>query len=376
MIYTEADTLDRFPNFKAKVESILNASRDSAMKPASVQRFANRRRYEQSSNEDTLLVNLIPLIIKDHFTQRSERAFSDVQQKGEDRNEAGVELKEWFDEGLTYKYNTEFRRCQLPNSYCTDDEPFDPELVKALSKEDGMLNPKPDYTFGLRTDKFDSFRPADVILGSEIFTLLEIAPRMNHPFFIIEGKSNKGVIGDAEIQVRRGGAALVNAGRKLLGFIRTRDSLLKEGPDTETFIFSATITPQNMDIYVHWAEVVVSTSTEVPQPSQPGNATPLGGQSSAEVQASSTARSHPPKSPHVVFHMTYLKSYNLRDSEALPILREVLHNILEYGCTDRAAQLLELRKGLYTYQRSETSRLTKEACESDRKSNKRQRLNS
>lgn len=51
-----------------------------------------------------------------------------------------------------------------------------------------MLNPKPDYTFDLRTDKFDCFRPTDVMLGSEIVTLPEIAPRMNHPFFIIEGK--------------------------------------------------------------------------------------------------------------------------------------------------------------------------------------------
>ncbi len=51
-----------------------------------------------------------------------------------------------------------------------------------------MLNPKPDYIFDLRTNKFDCFRPTDMMLGSEIVTLPEIAPRMNHPSFIIEGK--------------------------------------------------------------------------------------------------------------------------------------------------------------------------------------------
>lgn len=51
-----------------------------------------------------------------------------------------------------------------------------------------MLNPKPDYTIDLRTDKFDCFRPTDMMLRSEIVTLPDIAPRVNHSFSIIEGK--------------------------------------------------------------------------------------------------------------------------------------------------------------------------------------------
>ena len=376
LIYTEAETLDRFPIFRAKVEDILNASRDSAMKPESVRRFARRRQYEQSSNEDTFLINLIPLIIKDHYTQRSTkvpRDFSGTLQEGALLDEEVPELKEWFDEGLTYKFNLELRKCQLPNSYYKNDDDTDSGLIKALSKEDGMKNPKPDYLFGLRTDQFDSCKPPDVILSSEIVNLLEIAPNMNHPFLLIEGKSNKGVIGDAEIQARRGGAAIVNVGRKLLGFTKARESLLAEGPDTETFIFSATITPQSVDIFIHWAEVITSASTEAQHSNEPEKSARAGVQSSTDVQGSSVPRYHTPDSVRVVYHMTYLRNYNLRDRAILPALRRVLHNILEFGCVDRAAQLLTLRKELYSYQRSESTRLNNENHESDNRSIKRQR---
>lgn len=80
---------------------------------------------------------------------------------------------------------------------------------------------------------------------------MEVAHGQNHSFFIIEGKSNKGSHTDAENQARRGGATLVNAARILYDRISMEDVT---GADERTFVFSATVTPEFMAIWVHWAE--------------------------------------------------------------------------------------------------------------------------
>lgn len=268
----------------------------------------------------------------------------------DDDDEDLLVSREWFYDDITFTFNNEFRRTLLPNGYENDPD-FEPLLSKALSKGDGMKNPKPDYCYGLRMDKLDSSQPPDLILSNEIAYLTQVAPGMDHAFFIIEGKSNQGIVGEAENQARRGGATLVNAGRELLGLTLDKADLVAEGADIRTFVFSATMTSQCMDIYVHWAEVI-----HTPQD-----------------QAQTRTQAQTPTSTHTLFHMTFLKGFHLRVKENLPQLRAILHNILEWGCSDRLTELQALRRNLYDYQRKEYARLNEEAKAKEGRGNKRQR---
>lgn len=332
------------------------------MKPTSVQRFVDRHAYIQKLNEDSILVNLIPLMIKDRYLQKLDPESEEYQtlmaekvaketgpnkEGGEDDDEDVLVSREWFYDGITFTFNNEFRRTLLPNGYDNDPD-FEPMLSKALSKGDGMKNPKPDYCYGIRMDKLDSSQPPDLILSNDIAYLTQVAPGMDHAFLIIEGKSNKGSVDEAENQAQRGGATLVNAGRELLGLTCNKADLAAEGADIRTFVFSATMTPQCMNIYVHWAEVI-----HTPR---------------AQAQTQSQAQT-----PHIIFHMTFLRGFHLRDKQNLPQLRAILHNILEWGCSDRLAELQTLRRDLYDYQRNENVRLNEEARVKAGRGNKRQR---
>ncbi|KAL9128763.1 MAG: hypothetical protein Q9175_007460 [Cornicularia normoerica] len=331
MIIGPKRELDRYPEFKSVVEGIIAPERGSRMKPKSVQKFIEHRDYYQGMNEDSLLRNLIPLIIKQDYMRKlnPESEGTTMESVESEGREPLVEqqwvCREWFADGVATTVNSEFRKTLLPNKFT---EELEDDLVKALAKDDGMKNAKPDYCYGIRIDKFSV--PSDVILSSNMQYLLDVVPGMEHAFFIIEGKSNKGIMGDAQNQARRGGGTLVNAARKLLDCIGEPDII---GADSRTFVFSATMTSDVMDIYVHWAEV---------------------------------------KEDQTLFHMTHLKSKALRDEDLLPELRAILHNILSWGCIDRFSYLTTVREKLYTFESDETARLLAESTA--KKGNKRRRL--
>ena len=67
---------------------------------------------------------------------------------------------------------------------------------------------------GVRSDKFAKFTEG-IHLDLAIEEAVCICPSINHPFFIIEGKSDRGHYGEAENYARRGGAVLVNVNRSL-----------------------------------------------------------------------------------------------------------------------------------------------------------------
>ena len=73
-------------------------------------------------------------------------------------------VESFWDDGLAVKVDCEFRKGFLPA------REKDEELARAMAKVDGMTNPKPDYTYGLRIDHYPV--PDDVTVSALIDLLL------------------------------------------------------------------------------------------------------------------------------------------------------------------------------------------------------------
>ena len=326
--------LKKYPEFEAAVNKIIYSDRHSAMRPQSVRNIIDRREYYENRSEDTILRNLIPLIIKEEYLAEVEKYNAGslaeaLEPTPSTETQEGKKYvsKYWFAEGVDIAVNEQFRKTFLPSK--TDDEAFDAELAIELKKEDGMTNPKPDYCYGFRHDQFPT--PHDIIMDPDLATLVEVTPGQNHSFFLIEGKSNEGNNTDAQNQARRGGATLVNAGRKLHDWIGIEDVT---GADDRTFVFSATMAPDAIAIWVHWAEVT---------------------------------------SDQTLFHMNNLTRKFLDDPDDLEKLRIILHNILDWGCHGRLERLEKLHQNLHVWQRGEMVKRKKKECilEEEKRNKKR-----
>ena len=281
MIYKDKTAYLDFHQFKEAVEKVKTSTRSSGVKAASEKRFREQLQEYQYDNEDTLLNEILPLIIKrDHDV--------DTQTHGE-----------WWSEGLKVNTNREFKRTFLPN--CHDGQGHGAEIAKLLKKVDGMTNPKPDRTYGVRPSFLPS--PEGLTLSTETDQLISISPGLTAAFFLVEGKSYAGNMFEAENQARRGGATLVNAGRKLFKLAGREDA---QGPDDKTNVYSATFDPQVIKVWIHWAEV----------------------RSNGKVH----------------FHMNRVFGCLFDDDDVLGKIRNVAHNIIDWGLNER----LDLLKQVYS----------------------------
>ena len=327
----ESFTVDKYPEFKNKVLGIINDERLSTMKKKQVSKFTKLHRDVEMLNERTFMESLLPLIVKRKYTGKKDLEDGELAKlnemlenvEGPAREALEKEYihttKEWIDDGLRVTMDAEFRNTLLPNKYF--ELGFQNGLARVLAKKEGMKNPKPDYAYGIRPDYFT--RPTEVVIAPETLATLGIAPNLYHTFFLIEGKSENGSMGDARNQACRGGATLVNAGRMLRDMVGFEDT---EGPDESTMVFSATMTPGHMQIWVHWAEVA--------------------------------------KDKTVLFHMNKFASKLFDDEEHVISLRRILHNILQWGCVSRRADHIVFHEKLCEYQKQKTADLFRNATES------------
>ncbi|KAL8915067.1 MAG: hypothetical protein Q9172_006972 [Xanthocarpia lactea] len=269
--------LDRYPLFKNYVMKILDSHRHSGVDPTEFDQFTKANAIYGGANEDTFLNELLPYLCKDkHQVLRMD-------------NDGVVDLfsESFFDSGLIRSTNREF----LENSIQLPDD-----LKQALEKVPGMSNPKPDRTFGTYPNK--SHLLDDTDLSPCIGYNLGIMPHMHFPFFLIE--SSQGSPAEAQNQACRAGGALVNATRSLLSDILHQADA--PGPDYQSFVLSATLSPGLMDIWCHWAEVPSPTTEDRRKPK---------------------------------IHMSLLTSKALRDIDHFGKLRKYLHNILDWGLGER-----------------------------------------
>ena len=310
---------------------IVSAERGSAMKTASVKRFrASVKQYEWS-NEATFLHHIIPILHGFGYHVKVD--------PGEEKN-LEKEKSEWrdflVDEGVVYHLDKDFARTLLPGKF-DEDASLTSELTKHLAKETGMINPRPDMIYGLKSEKHSIAVGTDV--PSCILELLEIVPDVRHVFLIIEGKSHAGSSAVVENQARRGGVMLVKAARKLRAILQegstpssndeapdleeletpgspgTSVAQLKQKqaikPDLNTFVFSVTISPLHFTVWVHWYDE--------------GNQ---------------------------LYHMNLVDSFVVRGAKGPNPIRWAMHNIVQWGANDRANQHSQLIRDIEAYSKA------------------------
>ena len=331
IVKDNTNVLLKYRNIQTLVDKILQSSQGMAMNPQSAQRIVARHAFLENANKATILTTLLPLIIRPDYMKRKESGTKLGQDhymeageyRGTEINKDDYVLEDWFEAGVATASNQEFSMLFLPSNV--------KELVKTLRKDDKMTNPRPDRCIGIRQDKFA--RDESTTLDIDIEEVVRICPFMDHAYFLIEGKSDRGVIGEAENQARCGGSILVNANRFLHAVAGESDVL---GADSKTVAFSATMTADLMTIYIHWAEI--QEGAEVRAVAEVGDG--------AGVTEATGAQPHT-----IIHHMTPIKTTCLYEPDQLPSLRKVLENILHWGVHDRFPELVKLRTKLYEVSR-------------------------
>ncbi|KAL8974837.1 MAG: hypothetical protein Q9197_000916, partial [Variospora fuerteventurae] len=315
LLQNDRDAYKQYPQLAAAVDEIISRKRHSEVDSKEFEDFQLTLETYKGQNEDTVLTALLPYIIKPDRTVQVSPARpaaggspgqqSTMQNQSVPLNQEEVwEVQSFLRSGLVTIVNREFARTFL--AFRDDGKVLDKEVVKALQKEAGMTNPKPDRAYAIVRTKYKF--PPHFQLPADISVYLEMMKDVNHPFFIIEGTSDRSSPLEAANQACRGGAALVRTARLLRARLGEADVL---GADLRTFVFSATLSPGLIELWVHWAEV--------PAPKEGGI---------------------------TVFHMTKLSSKALDDGHDFGQVRRMLHNILDWGCGARFHQLEPLYKAI------------------------------
>ena len=308
----EDNAFHRYKDFETEVMNIVKGERFSEMKPKSVSNIKAQFDIYSKMDEASFLAAMIPLILKDsHQKHITPETLEEALKCGDEsdivtnpRTGVTYQVCLWFDDGILARADANLLGDLLPDLYADND------LTKRLTKEgDDMKTPRPDRIFGLDPKRFAFPKP--LILDQKLDAVLWTCKHMHYPFFLIEGKSNRGNGQVAENQARRGGATIVNAMRCAYSTIGQPKNT--PGPDNKSFIFSATINAYVLDIWLHWALIT--------------------------------------EEKDVLFHMDLIHSVNLKLPELYPNLRIILHNIFGWGCDYKKRGLLDLHEDMIRWQR-------------------------
>ncbi|KAL9029908.1 MAG: hypothetical protein Q9196_001911 [Gyalolechia fulgens] len=286
-------------SFRDLVMSVAETQRPSGRKPDSEKRWQNRTEKLAVHNEATMLDYILPLIMK---TGRQVPVQDPSAHQASSTHPQMNDMWEDFeDSGLAWNVDREFRRTYLPNSYSTIG--YHDKIATALAKERGMKNPKPDRTYGLAENSIPPPEDHAALLRDETKALLTAIPGLHHVFFLIEAVSSAGSLAKAINQASRGGTVAVHIQRLLLAALGQLH--MDEGPDRQTYVYTATIDSSSMTFWVNFAYVRLMAS---------GNKI-------------------------VSYHMEHVFTYALRSKDAELYLRGVCHNILDWGVRIRRPML-------------------------------------
>lgn len=335
---------DKYPELQKQALGIINGNRDSAMKPSELSEYRKTYNAYKGHNERTYLSRIVPLIQKSKYHVKKELGTKQQEDLNrtlkiyadDEETRAAIEEMQlystvmWIDDGLLITEDSEFGREMasniMPNVYPSLG--FDATLAKAMAKEEGMKNPKPDYTYGIDPGNFPV--PSDVTLASATEALLRLSPGMVHPLFFLEGKSDRGRQGDAENQACRGGGTLVAADRMLRQ--QSGADIRSPGADMDTYLFSGTFSVGSIRLWLHWAEVLDDGT--------------------------------------VRYHMNKLISKVTDEDNDIIYMSKAIQNILSWGLHTRKPALIELHQKLHEKRRWETAIAAQQSKESARKKRK------
>ncbi|KAL9594062.1 MAG: hypothetical protein Q9219_007237 [cf. Caloplaca sp. 3 TL-2023] len=296
----DQETWAKYPLFREHVHSILNQNRKSEVAPVEAAEYQEMLKIYHAANEDTFLGEILPFLIKSSRTVTSEGSKTGSNATKDAEMDSAVVA--WYRSGMRTIWNREYKRTFLS---FRDGQDADDEMVAAMQKEDKVTNPKPDRIFAIASEAAPF--PEGFRIPEEIDDYLEIVPGTHNPHALLEGKSMEGNILDARNQACRGGAALVLAHRLLRETIGMPN---EKGPDKSTMVFSVTLSPSVVEVWVHWALA-------------------------------------PEDGGKLKFHMNCLAQKAI--AENLGGIRRVLHNILDWGCGTRQEELKKLYEEIVTY---------------------------
>ncbi|KAL8895059.1 MAG: hypothetical protein Q9207_008313 [Kuettlingeria erythrocarpa] len=296
----DVTALAKFPDFETQVRDILKRKQDSEVSSKEQKSFMVAHRKFKDFNEDTVLYQLMPFLVKRDRT---------VPQNLVDRaniligEEAQVSV-DFVDSGLMTIANREFSRSL---GWIFDN---DKDLNKAMKKDAHMTNPKPDRTFAVDVSRLPW--PANFPIPARIVALTDVVRSCCHPFCLWEAKSDHGSLADARNQACRGCATIQYYERHLRAELGQEDVT---GPDTRTFVFSIVSSSEIIEIYVHWVEV-------------------------------SRDKSQAP-----IYHMNRLSTKALADDEGLGPIRRLINNLLDWGIGTRFDGMAGLHQEINAYAR-------------------------
>ena len=325
--------------FEDMARTILSGERGSTMKQGSAEHIIRWIRQNKTRSEETIMAQLIPMIIPASrkvqksaaqvFTTRTDT----VQMKAISQDDPQTyEVKFFSDDGALVNINRQFNRDVLPTWLKAEDQA---QLRKMLAKEPGMTAPKPDYAYGIRETQYPGIHSQKFSTNTR--ALMGVAPEMVHPYFIIEGKTTKGDLADAENQAIRGGATLVRACRLLNAKAGAGDVA---GPDSKSFVYSMTMDTNIARIWLNWCEILLKQKREgcVNDDNHPKDEGEL----------------------YETYHMNPLYTALLDDEEMLKELRRKLNNIIDWGCIQRMNEIKEVMNNIYRIEQAEAKEVSAE----------------
>ena len=281
MLYNNIEAWEhRCPVLRKKIDALFARTRTSAMKDGSAKAASKTLKRYYTQNEGSLFGRLLPGLIKDTRTIKTNKRNVD--------NECILMEKDFADDGLMVLKDCRFLKNLLPGQDFTSEE-----------KKMGLTDPVPDWTYGVEQCSSSSYDGAQQPRES-IKALRNVASGVDWAFFVIETKSLADSIAAAENQAIRDGAVLLNARLQLNDCLRPANTPQSPpGSDQDNFIFSCAMTPDMARLSVHWFERL-SDGREL-------------------------------------FYMQTIRSYLLERADELKDFRRDTHNILDWG-------LLEYRR--------------------------------
>ncbi|MCJ1279856.1 hypothetical protein MMC21_007680 [Puttea exsequens] len=184
------------------------------------------------------------------------------------------------------------------------------------AKEYGLSEPRPDYCYGIVKNRFPDVNAAHISEYASV--LIGVASNLLHAFLIVEGKSSKGSLADAENQAIRGGATIVYARRILNNKAGLPESV---GPDRRSFSFSLTVDFGIARLWVHWCEV---------QKRQPG----------LDIDPADTTWILPDY--YETYHMDCLVSCDFFKTEDVRSFQAAIKKVLDWGCLQRKSEVMKV----------------------------------
>lgn len=288
-----------YPEFYQEIQARIGQPIPTEMAQASVKRYKEMLEIYRDRIEDSFLCACLPLLLKPTHQEAAARKRKFDEMAG---LESGVRYEPtyWADEGLVVGCNELFKPGWLPS-------PFEDDLLKQMKKDDGTTNAKPDRIIGFNSSTLPI--PPALYFYSEMEDCLTVLQHLYHPFFLVEGKSNEGLIATAYLQLRRGGASLVYAHRCFLDKIGVPD--IEQGADKRTHVFSMAITPDVITIWVHWAEKLANGI--------------------------------------IHYHMDGLDGISTLVIKEMPRIRRILENVQSWGLTERLEDLRKQHKEMHAW---------------------------